>query len=202
MNPEGDPMLKLMFVFLTAIDLFAISTILEQSSPEAANLALMWLLYYSSLVGWVIGGRAWQECSSTANGSLTMIRLCTANSLVFAAVAAALQFGGRNPEEWMSLSIFMAVYLFRLAPLAAASVVLTPFLCLSARRPGAVLAVLICQACAWWGAHLALGQDPTWKESFLLFGLWLPNWGFGFMAGGLLLKPLLGRESQSPTVTP
>ena len=207
-NREAESMLKLMFVLLTAIDILAINAFLEQTSPEATQLGLMWLFYYSSLIGWLIGAKAWQECKINAGSSLTLIRLCTANSMVFAAVAAALNYSGKDPQEWLGLYLYMGVYLFRLGPLAAASIVLTPFLCLSARRPGAILAVVICQACAWWGAHLTLGQDPTWKESFLMFGLWIPNWGFGLMTGGLLLKPILSRpesqpaSSQSPTEAP
>ena len=189
-------MLKLLFAILTVIDMVAINAAIEQPSPEAAQLGLMWLLYYSALVGWLIGFRAWKDCKGQDGPSPALLRLCAANSLIFAGVSAALHFSGKNPQEWLSLYLFMAVYLFRLAPLSAASIVISPFLFLSNPRLKALLALLVCQVCAWWGGYLALGQDPAWKESFLLFGMWAPNWGFGLMAGGLLLKPMLPRSDR------
>ena len=191
-------MLKLMFIMLTAIDMVAINAALEQSSPEAAQLGLMWLFYYSALVGWLIGLKAWKDCKGQDGAGVVLLRLATASSLVFAGVSAALHYSGKNPQEWLSLFLFMAVYLFRLAPLASASIVLTPFLFLSAPRPGMFLGMLVCQLCAWVGGYLALGNEPGWMEAFLMFGMWAPNWGFGLMVGGLLLKPILPRSDSGP----
>ncbi len=191
-------MLKVMFLFLTLVDWYAINAAIDHPLSDAGQFGKLWLVYYSALVGCLIGVFAWKEFQGKDSAVPAIIRLVTANSLIFAALAATLEYSGKNPHDWPKLHLFLSVYLFRLAPLASAAVVLTPFLLLTGPRFSLVVCVALCQLCSWLGAYLTLGgEGQPWKEVFLMWGLWAPNWGFGLMAGGLLLRSLQPKPESS-----
>ncbi len=183
-----------MFLLLTAVDLLAINALLSGSSDATRQLGLMWLLFYSSVAGWAIGLRAWKECQGNCAGTQTMLRLLACSALVYAACTAALQFGGQDPQSWLAVYLFLSVYVLRLTPPAAATVVLTPFLWISQPRLKTLALLLICQVCCWYGGYRLTEGQPDWQHAFLYVGMWAPNWGFGLMVGGLMLKPLLKNE--------
>lgn len=192
-------MLRNMFLLFTAVDLLAINAILDGRSEEIAQMALMWLLLYSSVAGWAMGARAWKECQGHCPGPQAMLRILTCSSIFYAACAAALQFGSQNPETWVGVYLFLLVYFLRLTPPAAATILVTPFLWISQPRSKTVLLVLICQVCCWYGGYRLTGGQAGWRDVFLQFGLWAPNWGFALMVGGMMLKPLLKHEPPKST---
>lgn len=187
-------MLRNMFVLFTLIDFLAVNAALDSGNPQAAQLGLMWLLLYSAVPGWALGMRAWKECQGNCPGPQTLLRMLTCSSIVYGACAAALQFATKNPEEWLSIYLFVVVYLLRLTPPAAATVLMSPFLWISQPKIKTLVAVLICQACCWYGAWSIFGKEGDWHLIFLYYGLWIPNWGFALMIGGVMLKPLLKGE--------
>jgi len=189
-------MLRNMFLLFTAVDLLAIHAALDQRHPETAQFALMWLLLYSSVAAWALGVRAWKECQGDCPGPQALLRLLTCSSLVFAGCAAALQFAGKNPGEWLAVYLFLLVYLIRLLPPAAATVLMSPFLWISQPRLKTAILVVIAQACCWYGGHMFFGGQEGWCEAFLYLGLWAPNWGYALMIGGIMLKPILNRTNR------
>lgn len=184
-----------MFLLFTAIDLLAIQTVLDQRSPELAQFAVLWLILYSSVAAWALGIRAWKECQGDCPGPQALLRLLTCSSLFFAGCAAAVQFAGKNPEEWVGIYLFLIVYLIRLVPAAAATVLITPFLWISRPQAKTTIPVVICQACCWYGGYQFFGGQEGWREAFLYIALWAPAWGYALMIGGVILKPILNRMS-------
>ncbi|MBN9417780.1 MAG: hypothetical protein J0I12_20190 [Candidatus Eremiobacteraeota bacterium] len=187
-------MLRNMFLLFTAVDVLAISTVLDQGKPELHQLAIMWLVVYSSVAAWALGMRAWKECQGSCPGPQALLRILTCSSLYLGGCAAALQFGGKNPQEWLGIYLFLVVYLIRLMPAAAATVVVSPFLWISRPRVATLPLVLICQLGCWYGGWTFLGGESGWQEAFLYIGMWAPGWGYALMIGGVILKPLLPRE--------
>ena len=183
-----------MFVLFTLADLLAINVALDQSKPEMAHFALMWLLLYSSVAGWALGMRAWKECQGGVPGPQALLRLLTCSSLFFAGCAAALEFAGKNPGDWLGVYLFLVVYLLRLTPPAAATILMSPFLWAGRPEVKTLVLVLVCQLCCWYGGWLVFGGQEGWREAFLYVSLWAPNWGYALMIGGIILKPLLPRE--------
>jgi len=188
-------MLRNMFVLFTIIDVLAINAALDQSNPQLAQLGFMWLVLYSAVPAWAIGMRAWKECQGNCGGPQTLLRMLACSSIVYAACAATVDFAGKNPEEWLSIFLFIVVYLLRLTPAAAATVLMSPFLWISQPKLKTLVLVLICQVCCWYGGRTLLGQEADWHLIFLYYGLWAPNWGFALMIGGVMLKPLLKGEA-------
>lgn len=186
-----------MFVLFTLIDLLAINAVLDQRNPETAQFALMWLLLYSAVAGWALGARAWKECQGKVPGPQALLRLLTCSSIFFAACSAALQFAGKNPEDWLGIYLFLVVYVLRLTPAAAATILMTPFLWVSQPKLKTLVTVIICQACCWYGGELVFRGQDRWYEGFLYTSLWAPNWGYALMIGGVMLKPLLKDEKTS-----
>lgn len=185
-----------MFLLFTALDLLAINEILSQRSEEMVQFATMWLLFYSSVVAWVVGSRAWKQCRDDCPAAQTLLRLLTCSSLVYAGCAAAFRYGG-SPESWAGIWLFLVVYLIRLTPPAAATILVTPFLWISQPQSKTLVLVVICQISCWFGGYVLTGGQQGWQPGFLYVGLWAPSWSYALMVGGLLLKPLLGGDSQS-----
>ena len=189
-------MLRNMFLLFTAIDVLAINAVLDSGNPETAQFALMWLLFYSSVAGWALGIRAWKECQGDCPGLQALLRILTCSSLFFGACAAIIKLGSGNPEQWVGIYLFVVVYLLRLTPAAAATVLVVPFLWVSQPQVKTVVLVAICQICCWYGGWVVFSGQEGWRESFLYLGLWAPNWGYALMVGGMLIKPLLRKEDQ------
>lgn len=181
-----------MFLLFTAVDLLAINAVVEMRSESIVRMALMWLVIYSSVAGLVLGARAWKECRGDCPRPQALLRILTCSSLFYAACTAALQFGWKNPEAGFGVYLFLIVYVMRLTPPAAATVLLSPFLWTRQPQVKLLVLVVICQVCCWYGGYRVTGGDPGWCNHFLLFSLWVHHWGFALMVGGLLLKPLLG----------
>lgn len=187
-------MLRNMFLLFTAVDVLAISLALDQSKPELAHLALMWLLLYSAAAASALGARAWKECQGDCPGPQLLLRILTCSSLFFAGCAAAIEFAGKNPEEWMGIFLFLVVYLIRLLPAAAATILVSPFLWVSRPDLRTLPLLLICQACCWYGGRVFFGGQPGWQEPFLYTSIWVPSWSYALMIGGVMLKPMLPRR--------
>lgn len=193
-------MLKILFLILTAIDGLAIRTLTEGAAPETASLAINWLFYFSCLPGWFIGGVAWKACRTEEGQGLQALRMMAANALVFAALASIFHFTQPVPPNAPGIYLFLLVYLFRVLPMAAVSVLVSPFIWVGTPRKGAALfTALLCQGAAWMGAYLVLAPQPEWPTAFLTFSLWFPNWGFAAMVGGLVISPLLSERSLPPS---
>lgn len=185
-----------MFLLFTALDLLAINEILTQRSEEIVQFALMWLLFYSAVAAWVLAGRAWIECRGQCSAAQALLRLLTCSSIFYAGCAAAFRFSS-NPESWAGIWLFLMVYLIRLTPPAAATILASPFLWLSQPRVSTLGLLLICQACCWFGGYSMTDGQEGWREAFLQFGMWAPNWSFALVIGGLMLKPLLREDSEA-----
>jgi len=184
-------MLRNMFLLFTAIDVLAISAVLDSGNPEIAQFALMWLLFSSSVPAWALGIRGWKECQGDCSGPQALLRILTCSSLFFGACAAIIKLGSGNPEQWVGIYLIVVVYLLRLTPAAAATVLMTPFLWVSQPKVKTVVLVAICQICCWYGGWVVFSGQEGWREGFLHFGMWAPNWGYALMVGGMLIKPLL-----------
>ena len=189
-------MLKNMFLLFTAIDVLAINAVLDSGHPETAQFALMWLLFYSSVAAWALGVRAWKECQGDCPGPQALLRILTCSSLFFGACAAIIKLSSGNPEQWVGIYLFVVVYLLRLTPAAAATVLMTPFLWVSQPKVKTIVLVAICQICCWYGGWVVCAGQEDWRQSFLILGLWAPNWGYALMVGGLLIRPLLKKEDK------
>lgn len=191
-------MLRNMFLLFTVMDVFAIQAVLDSANPELAQFALMWLLFYSSVAAWALGLRAWKECQGDCPGPQALLRILTCSSLFFGACAAIIKFGGSRPEQWAGIYVFILIYLIRLTPAAAATVLLTPFLWVSQPKGKTLTLVAISQICCWYGGWVVFQGQQGWREAFLHLSLWAPNWGYALMIGGLLIKPLLKKEEKIP----
>lgn len=189
-------MLRNMFLLFTAVDVLAINAVLDSGNPETAQFAVMWLLFYSSVAGWALGIRAWKECQGDCPGPQALLRILTCSSLFFGACAAIIKLNSGNPEQWKGIYLFVVVYLLRLTPAAAATVLMTPFLWVSQPKVKTVVLVAICQVCCWYGGWVVCAGQEDWRQGFLTLGLWAPNWGYALMVGGLLIKPLLKKEEK------
>ncbi|MFN8606647.1 MAG: hypothetical protein U0931_03885 [Vulcanimicrobiota bacterium] len=195
-------MLRNMFLLFTGLDLLAINEILTNRNEEAVQFSIMWLLFYSAVAGWALGARAWKECQGNCPAPQALLRVLACSSLFYGACAAALQFGGRNPDSWLGVYLFLLIYLLRLTPPAAATILVTPFLWVSQPRLKTLVLVAISQACCWYGGYRVTGGQEGWRDAFLQVSLWIPNWGFALMVGGLLLKPLLNNEANIAQTEP
>ena len=191
-------MLRNMFLLFTAIDFLAISALLDPGESATKELAVWWLLLYSSVAAWALGARAWKECQGDCPRPQALLRILTCSSLFFSGCAAAVQFAGKSPEGWIGVFLFLVVYLIRLLPAAAATILVSPFLWICQPKIKTVPLLLICQACCWYGGWAFFGGQPGWREVFLQAAVWIPGWSYALMVGGVMLRLVLPAEKRPP----
>lgn len=181
--------MRAIFFLLTVIDLLAVFGLLYGGEP-AVQPAISWLLLYSCVPAWLMGAQVAKDQVGSHTGSArSLAQILAVSSLAFVACAAVLTFPSLPPDRWPALYLMVLVYALRLAPGAAFSVLLCPFLALIADQKAlTAVSAVVCQVCAWTGAYLLMRQNPDWAHQFLTYSLWVPYWGFSLALGGMATR--------------